>query len=506
MDIERRFEKLEKEFFNGWVKCHPLLSSHLGLHGPVDSKLPDPSVGKIQDDVKFLKRARADFAKLDPKKLSSGRAVDLKLAIQQIDLKLLELEDLRLWAKVPCAPMVIGESVFQLLSRNYMPLKKRLSCIMDRLALMPRFIKQSQDLLREPVKAYMEGEIETITRLPGFFHNLKDIARNALSPGLFNKLCNLVEEVHNALEDYTNWMIIDIFADCGNERPVDPQLYYRLLKMRGITESATSMLSRAEKDVERLKERMREVGRKIRRKTSLEDIRDLVRQQHHEHFDGAARFLREGIQKTRQFVTRADFVPMPAEESLVVTETPSYLRHVLPLGGYFGPGYFEEKNEGFLFLTPGDCDSDRMKEHNYPSLVGRTLYEGFPGRHLQAAWQMTHSSLVRQLVSASESTSGWGHYCEERIREMGYEEGLPNQFMAYNDLLWRAVQTILDIRLQTGKITISKAVEMLIDDVGLDRVSSEAEVRRYLVTPGEPLGARLVQPAPKGVEPDTVKV
>ncbi|MHC4606167.1 MAG: DUF885 domain-containing protein [Planctomycetota bacterium] len=487
MDTARRFDRIEKELFHGWVKRNPLLGSRLGFHKEFDSKLPDGSYGKVQDDIRFLKRQQAELKKLDPKDLKPRRRIDLELALHVLRQRLFEMEELRLWAKMPQAPRLIGECVFQLLSRNYAPLRQRLNSIIKRLEQLPRYIDESRDRLREPVETFIESELETITRLPGFFHVLKDVARNALPKTPYNTMCNFIEDIHNALERYSDWLIIDVLSECGNDYAIGEELFRKMLRVRGITEPPSKLHSWGEGEMNRLRERLRELARKVRRRSTVEDVRDLIRQQHHDNFDGVLRFVRDSVQKSRQFVVRSNFAPIPQGEALVVTETPSYLCHILPLGGYWPPAPFEQKKEGFYLVTPGDCDSDKLKEHNYASLANMTVHEGYPGHHLQFSWQIRHPSLIRNFAHAPETIEGWAHYCEERVRELGYDDAAPNRFMMLTDLHWRATRVVHDVRLHTGRISIPKAVEMLIDETGKDRVTCEGEVRRYLTTPGYPL-------------------
>jgi len=55
---------------------------------------------------------------------------------------------LRYWETQPEAPTVLGQSIFQILSRNYAPLGQRMRAIMKRLEKMPKYIDQSRSRLR----------------------------------------------------------------------------------------------------------------------------------------------------------------------------------------------------------------------------------------------------------------------------------------------------------------------------------------------------------------------
>jgi uncharacterized protein (DUF885 family) len=487
MDASKRYEKFERDFFKEWVHRHPLLGTSLGLHSEYDDKMPDGSLEKELDDLKLLHRTLGELEKFDPKKLSPTLAVSRDVAIRALKNWIFDREELRYWESVPEVPQLLGQSIFQILSRNYAPLGQRMRAIMKRLDKMPKYIDQSRSKLRSPVKLFVEVELETITRLPGFFNLLKDIGREHLPPTPQRDLNRLIDTTQNALERYSDWLIVDVLPDCREEFAIGDEKYKKLLHARGIEGSPGHWINVAESEIGKIREKQKEVARTIKRKVAIEDVRDMLKQQHPENFDGALRFVRDSVGKSRQFTNRSKFVQLPEGEQLFVIETPSYLRHLLPFGGYWPPSRFEAKHEGYYFVTPGDCDSDKLKEHNYGALAAMTVHQGYPGRHVQTGWAIKHPSPLRALFEDPAATGGWGAYCEERAKEMGYDDTPPSRFMQLQSMLLQAVRVLIDVRLATGKMTINQSVEALIDHLAMDRVCAEAETRRYITAPGAPL-------------------
>jgi uncharacterized protein (DUF885 family) len=333
----------------------------------------------------------------------------------------------------------------------------------------------------------VEIELETITRLPGFFNLLKDIGREHLPATPQRDLNRLIDQTQNALERYSDWLIVDVLPDCKEEYAIGEDRFKKLLQVRGLDVSPGHIASVAEAEIDKIKERQKEVARQIKRKTALEDIRDMIKQQHAENFDGVLRFVRESVQKTRQFVNRSKYAQFPEGEQLYVIETPSFLRHFLPFGGTWAPARFEAKQDGYLFVTPGDCDSDKLKEHNYGALAAMTVHQGYPGRHVQTGWAIKHPSPLRSLFEDPATIGGWGFYCEERAKEIGYDDTPPSRFMQLQNMLLQAVRILIDVKLASGKMTINQSVEALIDYLATDRVCAEAETRRYITAPGVPI-------------------
>jgi uncharacterized protein (DUF885 family) len=482
-DASKRIEKLEKDFFREWTRRNPLLATGLGLHDEFDDKMPDGSLDQELDDQKFLHGMLREFQRIDPRQLPVPLAADRELAIHMIHNWLFDREELRLWESVPEVPQALGQALFQLLSRNYAPLNQRMRSIMKRLERMPKYIENTKSKLRKPVKLFIEIELETITRLPGFFNLLKDIGREHLPATPQRDLNRLIDQTQNALEKYSDWLIVDVLPDCREGFTIGEDRFRRLLKVRGIELSPLGLLQHAEEEIERLREKQKEVGRLLKRKASIEDVRDLLKQQHAENFDGVLRQLRDFVAKGRQFGNRSKFVPLPEGEQVYVIETPAYLRHLLPFGGYWPPARFEPKHDGYVMATPGDCDSDKLKEHNVPSVATMALREGYPGRHVQMSWAIRHPSLLRALYEDPAVAGGWGPYCEERAKEMGYDDLPPQRFMYLQAQLLQAVRVVADVRLSCGKLGWQDCVEMLIDRLGMDRICAEGEARRYVYTP-----------------------
>jgi uncharacterized protein (DUF885 family) len=82
---------------------------------------------------------------------------------------------------------------------------------------------------------------------------------------------------------------------------------------------------------------------------------------------------------------------------------------------------------------------------------------------------------------------GWAFYCEELMEQLGYIDQPIQRLGRLNDQLWRAARIILDVSLHTGKMTVEEAVDFLVDRVGLERTNALAEVRRYTLSPTQPM-------------------
>ena len=483
MDPVKQFDSLGKRFFNDWVKRNPILGSSLGFHEEYDELMPDGSMDRELSDHKFFAQWIADFGKTDPRKLKPEQAVDRELMLSTLKLWLFERSTVRLWERLPEAPQVVGHALFQVLFRNYAPLRERMKSLMKRLEALPKYVEQSKERLKRPVKFFVENELETLTRLPGFFNTLRDISREHLGATMERAMHKLIESAQNSLERYSDWLIVDILPECEEEWAIGEDMHRRWLAARGIDLTPSGLASLGESELSRGLERLKELGRQIKRKSPIEDVRDIVKQQHPDAMDGVLRYVREAVAKAKQFVNRSKFAQIPEHDSMYVIDTPAFLRHLVPQGMYWPPARFEQKRDGYVCITPGDCDSDKLKEHNLAALANLTAHLSYPGRHLMAGWGLHHPSLLRTFAQAPETLEGWAVFVEERVKDLGYDDTSQSRFMQILGAMNAGARAILDVKLATGKMNFTQATEFLIDNIGTDRVVAEAEVRRTAIQP-----------------------
>jgi len=94
--------------------------------------------------------------------------------------------------------------------------------------------------------------------------------------------------------------------------------------------------------------------------------------------------------------------------------------------------------------------------------------------------------LRRQMLN-SLLMEGWALYCEELMREEGFYSDPRVEIFQLKDMLWRACRVIIDVGLHTGEMSFEEAVDMLVNTACLEEASAAAEVRRYAMSPTQPM-------------------
>lgn len=476
------FASLEKEFFYGWLKRNPILGTNLGLH-QYDTQLPAGDVDKIEDDIRFLTTMRTKFETVRPERLGADSRIDRELALYLIDQWLFERDELRRWQSMPESPRFIGEAIYQLLVRNYAPLGKRLQSILERLEKLPRYIRQSISQLKNPTKQLIEIELETITRLPGFFFALKELSRENVRASDFRRISRAMDKIQEALDDFCESMIIDVLSEAKDTYEMSRAQFKKFLKVNLIDESPEQLISFANRRFDSLEERLKELSSKIKKRTNIEEVRDIIKSKHPTDFHGAMDFVRGTIKKAKEFIRHNQFSALPQGENIYLVDTPQYLRHFYPIGSYWAAPKFEKNQEGFYFLTPPTVDESKLREQNFATLTTTTLHDLYPGLHTLRVASNANKSLMRSLSWPADTTLGWSAYCEEKMLELGFAESPEVEFMKVVNQLWRCAKVIIDVKLSTGTMSQKEAVAFLVENTGLDWSSAEAEVRRYLTAP-----------------------
>ena len=136
---------------------------------------------------------------------------------------------------------------------------------------------------------------------------------------------------------------------------------------------------------------------------------------------------------------------------------------------------------------PADEQLQQLRGHLRQKAILTTLHEGYPGHHLQFTHANRIPSKIRRLFGDNAFVEGWALYCEEMMCDLGYSDDPRVRLCQLRDALWRAVRVIVDTGLHCRGMQPAEAIAQLVDVAGLEPVNAETEVRRYTLTPTQPM-------------------
>ncbi|HVY60558.1 MAG TPA: DUF885 domain-containing protein, partial [Planctomycetota bacterium] len=165
----------------------------------------------------------------------------------------------------------------------------------------------------------------------------------------------------------------------------------------------------------------------------------------------------------------------------------------VPYAAYLPPAAFEARQDGFFWVTPVEkgAPAERREEqlagHALHSIPVTAVHEAFPGHHVQLLHANRASSKPRKLSATSSFCEGWALYCEELMAEEGYYGDPKARLLQLRDLLWRAYRVVIDVKLHLQQMTVEEAIDLLVDGAFCERSNAVAEVKRYTLTPTQPM-------------------
>ncbi len=486
-DLE--LDSLVRDRFDEVMRRFPVFATYLGLDEH-DGQLADGSREALLAEIDAARAFATAVEAIDENQLSSYYATERELALFSTRRQIFDDDVHRVWERRVNATDEIGDGIFLVFARGTRPLDERLSAIASRLEAAPRHIEEQKTRLdgSPPVRLWNELELESTGTVTSLFDEVVATARQHLGVGHseVKRLERASVATARALETYGAWLrerlgsATDVFA-LGAER------YDELIGLRAFDGLDTDqILAIGEQQLASNREARGRIAREIDAGATEQEVVDRVKSDHPTDFGAALEAYRRAMDEARRYIVDHGIASMPQGESITVIETPEYLRNVMPFAAYFSPPKFGavEGRKGLYVVTPSVSDDPgAMREHNYASIYNTSIHEAYPGHHQQLAAAITHPSLVRSLVDAPEFVEGWAMYCEQMMREEGFDTAPEHILMMYTDTIWRACRIILDIKLHRGEVSIPDAIDFMIEQTGFERPHATAEVNRYTYTP-----------------------
>jgi len=470
------------------LKDDPVHATLAGLHD-YDGDLPDLTPDGVAHTRSQIAGHVAILEGFTPGDLTPQERLDHSLLASMLDVELRELDELRPTEHEPSLyPSIAAESVFALLARDFAPLAERAASAIARLQKIPALLATGMRNLKRSPRVWTELALEETQGARSFFE--RTVAPVLSADAQARKA---LADANEALSAYERFLQEKHSQRDGMTFAVGRAFFdYKLKHEHFLPYTAESLLEFGEEAVRLTELRLDEVAAVI---DGNQTWPALVEQLRADHPD-AGHLLdeyRRGLAQVRQFVVDRALVSMPEGESLEVVETPVFLRPTLPYAAYLQPGIFERDKRGLYFVTPIDPESSEQERreqllgHNRYGMLLTNVHEGYPGHHLQLVAANRAPSLVRRFFDSTVMVEGWALYCEQLVLDEGITTDPRARLFQLKDQLWRACRVVIDVKLQTGAMTIDEAVNMLVDVARLEHVNAVGEVRRYTQSATQPM-------------------
>jgi uncharacterized protein (DUF885 family) len=194
----------------------------------------------------------------------------------------------------------------------------------------------------------------------------------------------------------------------------------------------------------------------------------------------------------RERFEEAGWITFPENERLLVREAPVFMQSMFPTAAYSAPGPLDRDQTGIFWVNDlskqatGEAErNEEIAQHFGIELT--CAHEAYPGHHLQFMHQHRLPSLARKLTHHSIYYEGWTLWCEQMVADLGDSENPYLKLIQLHDALWRAWRIVIDVGLQTGRMSYDQACEVLMENLGFTRARAEADVNWYTAAPTVPM-------------------
>lgn len=370
--------------------------------------------------------------------------------------------------------------IFLLLARRAANSAERVGAVLARLQALPAFLETAITVLTEPDAVFVSMGLSMI---PGAIALIQDgLDDPALELALLDELEleRARREAIEALEAFCD-VLVEMQGRAGNHFAIGRELFDRKLHTAHmIAESADELLRFGERLRATAIAELEKIAKEMDPGVPWQEIAARLRTDIPSP-DSALEEYREAMEASRHFTISRDLMPVP-NTTLEVVPTPGFLRPLIPLAAYQGPGAFDPVQRG-LFLVTLPENGESWRSHCRAELPSTALHEGFPGHHLQMSIGNQLPSMPRRVLSTPAAREGWALYCETLMAEMGFLDSAAERFFQAHHLLWRAIRVILDVSLHTKGMSMEEAAARLRDELGFEPHIAEAEAKRYCAYP-----------------------
>lgn len=491
-----RLDSLGREAFRTLWEFHPVDATRCGFH-EFDGRLGDYSPARTAALKLTVGRFLTRLDSIDTLQLSLDDRIDRELLLSNLKMEFFWLDRFELLERNPhfYSDECIG-GVYYLLLRDFAPLPVRALRAAERLEDVPRFIEQARANVKNPPRLYAEAAMDGLKDAEDFFkESATELGKQV--PELASRLAAAADKAANPLRAWRAGLELDLpklddsFA-MGREK-----FDYLLATDKFLDFGSDSLLRMGENLFARTDSAMRALRAE---EAEMRKRRPPVPPKNE---PAPAGFSKQDVladeeteaDSMRAWVERSNTATVPEWVGpLKVVETPAFLRRVIPGIAMEGAAPLDRERTGYMYIPPLPDRFDSALARQYFSrgrrrgYRGGIVHEGFPGHHFQLSIANQHPSFIRRLQFNTCLIEGWALYCEQMVVEQGLYP--PDSFP---DLRWlggvrfRAARIIVDAKIHTGQMSYDDAWRFMVGRLGPDTAFFKAEVRRYCLSPSQPM-------------------
>ena len=480
------FDALSHDFLGEWLARRPQAATRLGDHSH-DSELYAITPQSVASDLEWLREMQELLAAIPREKLSFERQLDRDVLASRIEREILELSEVRSWARNPNTYVDLVSSPIQaLLQRDFAPLCNRIQSATRRLRAVPEILRAAPLNLDHPPTIYTEIAIAQLDGVLTFYRvTLGALTAECREPRLQADLAEADTAAVKAVEAFRRTLKDEVLARSDSSFALGASLYARKLAADEMDRTPLdTLLAQAWRELEATDARMKLLAERIAPGGGVQAALDSLAQGAPSESQLVPAVSGE-LDAIRAFLRKKDLLTMPSRENLIVRETPPF-RRSLSFASMDAPGVWDKNGtQAYYNVTPVDPAWSAQQKRDHLAFFNRwsaalvSIHEALPGHYYQYLANRNVPFPIRQAFGSASGSEGWAHYCEQMAIEAGFGDGDPRyEFAQLYLAMQRLGRFVVGISLHTKGMTYDEAVTLFEERCYMPPVNAAREARR----------------------------
>lgn len=473
-------QNLATDFFEWRRITQPAAEDDIPRVERPDGWIPDFSPEVLERNKQSYIEFSTQLKNLPTQNWSRSDSVDYLLMHSAIERVNWELNILRSPNRNPdfYVHQTIG-AIYELLLIHSPMTDSRMENIIIRLQSIPQTIQYAKQNLTEPVEPFARVALENLSDIRNRLNKMKEGLMLIADKKFENELTEAVNKAADALEDYKNWIELDLSKmnkvfSIGRENYI-----YYLRNIALMTYIPEELLLMGKSEWNRsvafdVFERERNVG--------LPELKIFS------SADEQIAKVKEFEIEIRKFLVEKNLMSVPDwVQHYINKKIPPHIEPFTNMGvvddltsearlDEDGVAYIPEPSEKMSYFRLATAKDPR------PIII----HEGVPGHYFQMVLSWANPNPIRRRFFDSGPNEGIGFYVEELLLQYGLFDDSPRtREIIYSFMRLRALRVDIDVNLALGNYTIEEAGKYLASVVPMDIATATDEARFFAYNPGQ---------------------
>jgi len=505
------FQKLSEEFVYRTLAFSPVNAAGQGLHQSngvnFDLELDDPGFAAIQKQRDYYVAVHKRMEQFDKDSLAPEDRADYDIIDSAIGQAQFDLDIAQSWRHSAQSYVeLLGSALFNPFVLEYAPKPERYDSIIARLKKIPKFLDVAKSQLIDvpPVWAQVakgenDGNIDLVDKVlrEGVPAEKKTAYEEAAAPAIdalkaFNRFLETdlpkrgrgTADWRLGAEHYATKFRLSLATDRAPDEVLkDAETRLKEVRMRmlelALPLHAAKFAAHGDHGNMRFDDRLNQIVR---------EVLDSIAEKHStpaSYMDDA----RKDLDEARSFAQAKNLLTLPKGGNLQVIPTPLFERGIYGVGGFSPAPVLEPQLGAFYWITPIPPDwpkarvDSKLREYNFYNLKLLTIHEAMPGHYVQFefanAVEPKTRRVLRTVYGSNPYVEGWAQYITQTMLDEGLLDNSPElRLTLLKQELRVDANAIMDIRLQTNRMTDDEAMALMEKDTFQEHEEAVAKLQR----------------------------